>query len=818
MSNISFKVDARTARLLGRENVVNENSAIIELIKNTYDADSDFCYLIFNINFEEIPKFIDFKKANDIFSSDEIEIIENYYVHSIDNAGYMIKQGVNLEEISSLFLSKNSILCIDNGVGMDSQIIEDYWMKIGTGNKQKDQFSPEKNRVRTGAKGVGRFALDRLGTYSKMSTCMRNQNVYRWELDWSQFDNTSTLDEVSALLEENENVDFENHLKKLIVQSGIELSDNLNYGRGTIIQINNLRDFWNQTKIDKLISQVKTLFPFGLIDKFNIKICRNKEILEDTLASQINNYDYKLSAKSQNGELMVSIKRNEFEERDIPPHIFNNEFFKNNFSKEKILGKEFTIKETNSSIVKYYKKKPDYVDDIYNSVGDFSFDLYFMKKSLNEEHSYYYKKFASLIRTKLLATYGGIKLYRDNFRVRPYGEIDSTSYDWLGLGARKALSPSSISHSGKWKVAPAQVLGAIQISRITNPYLIDQSNREGIMQNDYFIAFQQIILGIISYFEIDRQLIVRIFRQEQEKIETKSNVNIEDSISDAQQYENSSEKDKKEIAEDKKENVEDYLKTIAIMNKEIDKKNDQLRTLKAMGGTAVIANTFLHSLKDIKACIGSAPQQIITVLKKYLNIDDFTEDKVVSYKNPFSKVNSMVKSHEQLEEWVGLMVNALTKEKKPIAEINFTDEVQNTINLWKETIKQYGISINDIEKMDIVMHISPMDINSIFNNLIANSVYALNSEEKMGTRSIQIDISKDENNILIIYSNNGPPIAEKYKENPNLMFEAGDSTKENGTGMGMWIIYNTIKEDYNGDIVLYPDYDGFKVKIIIPYK
>lgn len=65
MANVSFKVDARTARLLGRENVVNENSAIIELIKNTYDADSDFCYLIFNIIFEEVPKFINYKTAND---------------------------------------------------------------------------------------------------------------------------------------------------------------------------------------------------------------------------------------------------------------------------------------------------------------------------------------------------------------------------------------------------------------------------------------------------------------------------------------------------------------------------------------------------------------------------------------------------------------------------------------------------------------------------------------------------------------------------------------------------------------------------------
>ena len=818
MSNVVFKVDARTARLLGRENVVNENSAIIELVKNTYDADSDFCYLFFKINFDEVPKYIEYKKVYELFTEDEINILSKYYIQSIDNAGLMIKENVDTSEIQELFLSKNSIICVDNGVGMDGKIIEDYWMKIGTGNKQKNQYSPEKNRVRTGAKGVGRFALDRLGIFSRMLTRANNKNTYEWELDWTQFENTATLDQVSAKLKENKDLNFEEKLKSLIVNNNIELENEYKYNRGTIIEITGLRDFWNSSKMDKLVNQIQTLFPFGAIDDFNIKINLNGETIQDTNADNINNYDYKLKVRSINGVTKIDVIRNEFNGDIIPDSVFENSLFQTqNFSKDEILGKPFSITKKNSDVAKFNKKDLDFDESCYNQIGDFNFEFYFMKKNKNEEHSYYYKDFAPTTRSKFLNIYGGIKLYRDNFRVRPYGEQGSTSYDWLGLGARKSLSPSSISHSGKWKVAPAQVIGAIQISRLNNPLLVDQSNREGIMQNDYFYAFQQIILGIIAIFETDRQLIIRVFRKEQEKIERQESINVEDSVSDAFQYETTNSVDKKTFAENKKDNVEDYLKTISIMHKEIDKKNDQLRTLKAMGGTAVIANTFMHSLKDIKACIGSDPQQIITVLKKYLNEDDFILNKVPEYKNPFIKVRNMMDNHILLEKWIDLMVNALIKDKRTIREISITKEIQKNIDLWKETLKQYGIKINDINQLDIKLEISPMDINSVINNLIANSVYALNQDESVGERYIEIKAKVERGNIIIDYSNNGPELDKKYKENPSLIFEPGDTTKENGTGMGMWIIYNTIKDDYNGDILIDTNFKGFKLQLKIPY-
>ncbi len=818
MSNVIFKVDARTARLLGRENVVNENSAIIELVKNTYDADSDFCYLFFNINFDEVPRYIEYKRLYELFTEDEVNILNRYYVESIDKAGLMIKAGINTSEIQEIFLSKNSIICVDNGIGMDDTIIEDYWMKIGTGNKQKNQYSPEKNRVRTGAKGVGRFALDRLGSFSRMVTRANNKNAYEWELDWTQFENTTTLDQVSAKLEENKELNFEKQLKSLITQNNIKLENKYDYKKGTIIEISGLRDFWNSSKMDKLVNQIQTLFPFGTIDEFNIKIVLNSNTILDTNADSINNYDYKLKVQSVNGVATIEVIRNEFDGKVIPNSVFDNSLFgTQNYSKEEILGKPFTITNKNSEVAKFYKKDLDFDESYYNQIGDFKFEFYFMKIKKNDEHSYYYKNFAPTTRSKFLNTYGGIKLYRDNFRVRPYGEQDSTSFDWLGLGLRKAVSPSSISHSGKWKVAPAQVIGAIQISRLSNPLLVDQSNREGIMQNDYFYAFQQIILGIISIFETDRQVIVRTFRKEKEKLERNDAINVDDSISDAFQYESADSVDKKIIADNKKDNVEDYLKTISIMHKEIDKKNDQLRTLKAMGGTAVIANTFMHSLKDIKACIGSDPQQILSILRKYLNEDDFIENKVPEYKNPFIKVANMMGNHILLEKWIDLMVNSLVKNKRTIKEINITAEIQKNIDLWKETLKQYGIKIKDINQLDMKLEISPMDINSIFNNLIANSVYALNHEESVGERYIEITAKIDGKELIIDYSNNGPELDKKYKENPNLIFEPGDTTKENGTGMGMWIIYNTIKDDYNGDILIDTNFSGFKLQLKIPY-
>ena len=114
MEKMKYKMASRATILLGRESVSKADGAIIELIKNTYDADAGFCYICFDA-------------AND------------------------------------------KIYLLDNGTGMTRQVIEDCWMMIGTDNKRSEFYSSKK-RIKSGEKGIGRFALDRLGNSCTMFT------------------------------------------------------------------------------------------------------------------------------------------------------------------------------------------------------------------------------------------------------------------------------------------------------------------------------------------------------------------------------------------------------------------------------------------------------------------------------------------------------------------------------------------------------------------------------------------------------------------------------------------------------------------------
>ncbi len=88
---------------------------------------------------------------------------------------------------------------------MEKKIVEEYWMQIGTGNKEQHYLSDNK-RVKTGAKGIGRFALDRLGLHTEMWTFSKNtqdkKGIY-WKMDWSQFDDLQkSISEIEAEISE----------------------------------------------------------------------------------------------------------------------------------------------------------------------------------------------------------------------------------------------------------------------------------------------------------------------------------------------------------------------------------------------------------------------------------------------------------------------------------------------------------------------------------------------------------------------------------------------------------------------------------------
>lgn len=202
ITQIPFTVSARTARLIGQENFANAEGAIIELVKNSYDADASVCIIIID-------------PVND------------------------------------------SISILDNGDGMTEKIIRNQWMTIGTDDK-KVNFKT-KSRIKTGAKGIGRFALDRLGKSSVMLTKTIDSESLVWDVDWNQFDNSgAVISDIKATLQIG-NSDFWGEIIEMQNFTGMKepIIDHWRQEKGTLISIDKLKDTWDERATQSLYSNLE---------------------------------------------------------------------------------------------------------------------------------------------------------------------------------------------------------------------------------------------------------------------------------------------------------------------------------------------------------------------------------------------------------------------------------------------------------------------------------------------------------------------------------------------------------------------------------
>lgn len=217
MAKVSFNVDAYTARLIGRENVAKLNGAILELVKNTYDADATVCFLYYDESTEEL------------------------YIG-------------------------------DNGCGMTPDIIVRHWMTIGRSTK-KTSFISKSGRIQTGAKGIGRFALDRIADQCSMFTAA-NGKRFIWRVDWRDFEKESAITEVSADLDETD-ISFSTFTEGIKNQNLAKLIADKFENHGTIFRLSMLRDKWSSKLISNIKNELTTLIPGELSQSFNIYLFDN---------------------------------------------------------------------------------------------------------------------------------------------------------------------------------------------------------------------------------------------------------------------------------------------------------------------------------------------------------------------------------------------------------------------------------------------------------------------------------------------------------------------------------------------------------------
>lgn len=732
---IPFNVDAFTARLIGRENVSKIDGAILELVKNAYDADANICILYY-------------EKSSNVF--------------------YLM----------------------DNGYGMDYDTIISNWMTIGYSSK-KNNYKLSSGRIQTGAKGIGRFALDRIADRCDMLS-QSNTSKILWNVNWQDFDIGKKITDVGAEIKET-SINFKDFTNDITNEFVKELIKNKFIHNGTIFKLTSLRDSWDEVLLKQIKNGLSTLIPPEIGDIFQLYVFSETDDID---SARINvtegtfTYDYKICFNvNEVGNVNIKIYRDEFDFGSKLDEIIQNTSLTEN-DKTYFLGKP---------IVKNIQLSDTVTGLSIDKIGPFYGTFYFNKLSMtkNDREIYFYKDITG--RKDLKDTFGGIKIYRDNFRVRPYGEPKTTASDWLMLSARNRKSlaaPSSM--TGAWRVSADQMSGSVHISRL-NINLPDQSNREGIVETKEFMLFREFLLYVIKEIEQDRQYVARILKKYyddnhpadiyEEEIKEKANKSKNKKQAKTKNYlVNNDEEDDLNI---------DPVKAEHVINKkdnEIEDLKNETHMLRALATTGIITNTYVHEIKNATSKLRT---KIITIKNAI--------DKNKPIEHIYEHVNEALKLQESLNSWFKVTIDMVKKDKRERTYISLKDHFDVIINSWKNILYAKNIYLKT-NISEIKFKCFPYDIESILSNLIANSIKSFETK-RVEYPEIDINISSQDNYIQIKYFDNGKGLDPKYKQNPELILEPLETSSTNsqgeliGTGMGMWIINKTISE-YNGLIDL----------------
>ena len=774
MSKMKYKISSRAAILLGRESVSKVDGAIIELVKNTYDADAKLCFICFNID-------------------------------------------------------KDEIYILDNGTGMTKEIIENCWMTIGTDNK-KHRYESEGKRIRSGEKGIGRFALDRLGNKCEMYTKSKeNGKLILWVNDWAKFElEGKMLDDIEAdfsyIDKDFKDIipsEIKNNVRKLNEKR--DENNQVNLKNGTLLKISGLRDKWNEKDIDKLINSMGFLLPPSEQKDYTLCIQKSLKdefiIVENDIAQE---YDYKLLAKFDGEKFFITLNRNEFDLNKIPKKIFEMDRFKSypyrleDFEKG-IFKYTYTISELMSN------NDENYIEAI-KKIGKFQFEYIFMKLSLKDDsnETFFYKEI-SKNRKLWLENHGGVKIYRDNFLVRPYGDPDSDAYDWLGIDARRAKNPAAISHkSGKWHVRNKQSQGTLLISRVDNNCILDKSSREGIIENEYFKLLKNVILNIISVFEKDRAYIGLTMKMYSDSINEKQKTKevgkdiakqvLKETKKELKSEEKELKSEEKELKSEEKElkseeKVQILAKTVKYFEEEREELITEIKLLRSLATNGLITTSIVHDLKGINAVLVNRVESINFAI-------DMNNELLIS-----RNLDDLKKNDIFLKSWITVITNQVKKDKRKRLKKDFYKTIQEILEIINPILNQKKIKVNfKSDEKCILKKIFVSDFESIIYNLIINSIESF-EKSNVEERIINIDIKTDKE-IVLNYEDNGNGLSDLFKD-PYDIFNYGVTSKYDksgeviGTGLGMYIVASTIREyDAKYKIVKYKG--GFSMEFKFP--
>jgi signal transduction histidine kinase len=789
-----FDINPHVIRQLGAELVTDQVTALMELIKNSYDADANYVKV----------------------TIDTQATLQNSNIFNVKHKGYIIVD--------------------DDGFGMDRNTILQSWLVISYSKKRPvDGVKPKtpKGRTPLGDKGLGRLSTQRLADICEIFTKKDNGEALHVGFNWNDFDKVNKLSEV--------NVDFQKTI--------------FNKKEGTRLVLLNLSDTkaWEGSSLERfkallcqMISPYKENRPFKVylnINGENVNLDQESEKLQRLNIADIN-FKYQNGFFSWYADLsMRKLIGNDFDTyekivlgdngRRFVESFFNDTKGRSSNFRCDVEGVwlrvalSFTLSDIRDS--KNLFNLNDYDPGaFFGRIQEFSFQ----RNSRSED--WWSSLYATFDEYKsFIEPQKGIKVYRNGFAIRPYG-INST--DWLKLGA------SWTGGSSYYGLRPDNVVGYVSIDEGINCHLKDKTDREGLIENEYYRVF----IGLLDYFvkSVNREFEnLRRFYNDFRKDMAQDNQKVK-SLTDAFSTIKEQGKRGSEISKSYEE-VQTKFHAIQKHIQKVVKSEDG--NMFAQGDDSLTKQT-LKDVSDLMESSRSVLAQANEVLKNsvYLNealavlkpkldmleesLKDMTElaslgliSEMVSHdlgqisdrmlgksRELESQLNSPSGvSQEQIYSLISFIkttVSSLKSQMKHLdssmkysrlktEEFSIYDLLENEErSYYNERLSENGVVFTIDKINDFIIKANKGKIIQVFDNLMNNSLYWLQTREQK--REISITIDKP----WIYFEDNGPGV-DKSVENTLFSPFVTCKPKGKGRGLGLFIIQQLL-DDCGCDIVL----------------
>lgn len=789
---VNLTIDSRIISHLGEALIDNEKIALLELIKNSSDADANYCNI----------------------------------------------------EIDTLYQSEHGqgrIIIEDDGNGMTPYIIENAFLKIATSFKSNHQkVSPKFKRQAQGNKGIGRLSLNQLGKFISVDT--------KVDLELPQYFSSEELQTVLGYDTENDflndndfyyyhiEIDWERYSKsnesiedvKLDLQAlpFNEFTFNHKKNHGTRIEVLGLKgiDFWQSTQTQKEIEQdvLEFLNPY-LDEKYNfyVKInldnrifTSNKYDISDIENNFLSKVDFTFNSNEKIITLNISrskkyidykvkqliseLRNWELEKENEPPY----KKYYNKWMEEKIYIDLSSLTQANVSLpnvkfgkfltysdeVKDEKHKSKKQIEKFFLPGDFRGTIYGFDLSPTSPVSKTFRNVLEEIK--------GVKIYRNNFRIFPYG---SSNNDWLGMSdynlRNKGVIFKQHTSTGFFNIDGEQNLALLK----------ELTNRQGLVLDNFGTNFILIAKDLIyktiankdkdlsQYFNFKRKEISELLENQAIEI---AGISFRKQANDIIQTENKAERlvkefdnmddnEKKNELISLQESTKNLRNAVNLKEKQVEELVTHIDEFAPIMGATIIAETLSHEIIRLSNNIKFSSSK---VRNSVLNNNE--EEAILN-------LNRIDSSNKFLVRYASLLdVNSYSRRRRYSVE-SIKEKLEEILE--NTPLLTYGNTTVNLKIVgnDFKAKIISDSFKIIIENLVINSTYWLdkmNISDSLLTFKLDNDLGK-----LFVFDN-GIGIDKSVE---NHLFEEFVTNKpdNDGRGMGLYIV-TTLLNEFGATITL----------------